>query len=159
KAYYDNLMDTLTFSGSTAQWTSGGTEDVSDFLLADTRKLLHGLEIAEKLVGLLTRCVGEQTNTYNSYKVEGLTCYRVHGTTYTQRHSQPQGLTMQRVAELNDYTLNSTGDTIVEGFVELSMYHDNGQTALIIWNNHYDPYSIPTVNLAAYGIVADDDHI
>src|SRR5699024_5846558 len=66
---------------------------------------------------------------------------------------------MQRVAELNDYTLNSTGDTIVEGFVELSMYHDNGQTALIIWNNHYDPYSIPTVNLAAYGIVADDVHI
>ena len=66
---------------------------------------------------------------------------------------------MQRVAELNNYTLNSTGATIVEGFVDLSMYHDNGQTALIIWNNHYDPYSIPTVNLAAYGIVADDDHV
>lgn len=63
KAYYDNLMDTLTFSGSKAQWTSGGAEDVSDFLLADTRKLIHGLEIAEKLVGLLTRCVGEPTNT------------------------------------------------------------------------------------------------
>lgn len=58
-AYYDNLMESLTFSGSTAQWTSEGTEDISDFLLADTRKLLHALGIAEKLVGLLTHCVGE----------------------------------------------------------------------------------------------------
>lgn len=63
KAYYDNLMEALTFSGSTAQWTSGGTEDISDFLLADTRKLLHGLGIAEKLVGLLTDCVGTHNGT------------------------------------------------------------------------------------------------
>src|SRR5699024_3446495 len=33
-AYYDNRMGTLRFSGSTARWTSGGTEDISDFLLA-----------------------------------------------------------------------------------------------------------------------------
>ena len=58
-AYYDNLMESLTFSGSTAQWASEGTEDISDFLLADTRKLIHALGIAEKLVGLLTDCVGE----------------------------------------------------------------------------------------------------
>lgn len=63
KAYYDNLMEALTFSGSTAQWTSGGTEDISDFLLADTRKLLHALGIAEKLVGLLTDCVGTHNGT------------------------------------------------------------------------------------------------
>lgn len=62
-AYYDNLMESLTFSGSTAQWASGGTEDISDFLLADTRKLIHSLGIAEKLVGLLTDCVGEPLNT------------------------------------------------------------------------------------------------
>lgn len=66
---------------------------------------------------------------------------------------------MQRVAELNNYTFNSTGDTIVEGFVELSVYHDNGQPAFIIWDNHYDPHSTPTVNLAAHGIVADEGHV
>lgn len=65
---------------------------------------------------------------------------------------------MHRIAELNNHTFNSTGDTIVEGFVELSVYRDNGQPAFVIWDNHYDPYSIPTVNLAAYGIVVDDGH-
>lgn len=65
---------------------------------------------------------------------------------------------MQRVAELNNHTFNSTGDTIVEGFIEMGQYHD-GQPAFIIWDNHHGPYSTPTVNLADYGIVADDDHI
>lgn len=63
KAYYDNIMASLAFSGSTAQWTSGGTEDISDFLLADTRRLLHALGVAGELVGLLTDCVGEPPNT------------------------------------------------------------------------------------------------
>lgn len=66
---------------------------------------------------------------------------------------------MQRVAELNNYTFNSNGNTIDEGFVELSQYVD-GQPAIIIWNSpYYDPYSIPTVNLLNYGIFADDDHV
>lgn len=66
---------------------------------------------------------------------------------------------MQQVAELNNYTFNSTGNTITEGFIELGLYNDIGQPALIIQDNHHGPHSIPTVNLFDYGIIADDDHI
>ncbi|NLZ57893.1 MAG: hypothetical protein GX898_06280 [Corynebacterium sp.] len=56
-SYYDNLMDTLTFSGSTAQWASGGTEDISDFLLAEAQKVQRAVSLLEKLVHLLDQCV------------------------------------------------------------------------------------------------------
>lgn len=56
-SYYENLLDTLTFSGSTAQWASGGTEDISDFLLAETQKIQRSVDLLGKLIQLLDQCV------------------------------------------------------------------------------------------------------